>query len=158
MEQKDMVYYGMVKGCALEVTRMYGNKIRLHLAVETFLFLPCMRFDSSKTESSLVMLAELEHVWILSSRYQLRFSFTTVNMRNTSWSTSFRIDSDSSPSFRVPTASGEIKLGIESKQAEQAEAHLMSVYPCNSARAGSTEATESHRVCFPQASLCSCSL
>lgn len=30
-----MVYYGMVKGCALEVTRMYENKTRLHLAVSS---------------------------------------------------------------------------------------------------------------------------
>lgn len=53
-------------------------------------FSPCIRFDSIKSGSSGSTPAGSEQLRMLSSRYQLRFSSTTLNIRKTSWSTSFR--------------------------------------------------------------------
>jgi len=65
---------------------------------------PCIRLDSWKSSSSLSTEAGSEQkVSMLSSRYQLRASSTTLNIRKNSWSTSLRPGSDSArDSFRTP--------------------------------------------------------
>lgn len=72
-------------------------------------FLPCIRFDSIKSGSSGSTPAASEQLRMLSFRYQLRFSSTTLNIRKTSWSTSFRTDclcpkpwAESAPSVKIP--------------------------------------------------------